>query len=84
MASYDVGFEKIDRMLVAIEMQELAEVIETGKPVEVSPDEGMQALWIIYGVLESGQIGSEVAVADAIAGSVDACQKPIDLEIGIA
>lgn len=50
----------------------------------MSPDEGMQALWVIYGVLESGLIGSEVAVADVIAGSVDACQKPIDLEIGIA
>ena len=84
MASYDVGFEKIDRVLVAIEMQELAEAIESGKPVEVGPDEGMQALGVIYGVLESGLMGSEVAVADVISGSVDDYQKPIDLEAGIA
>ena len=84
MASYDVGFEKIDRVLVAVEMQELAEAIETGKPVEVGPDEGMQALGVIYGVLESGLAGSELAVADVISGSIDAYQRPIDLDIGIA
>ncbi|MCZ6539859.1 MAG: Gfo/Idh/MocA family oxidoreductase, partial [Chloroflexi bacterium] len=83
MASYDVDFEKIDRVLVAIEMQELAEAIESGKPVEVGPDEGMQALGVIYGVLESGLLGREVAVADVIAGSVDSYQEPINLEIGI-
>lgn len=84
MASYELDFETIDRVLVAIELQELAEAIESGNPVEVGPDEGMQALGVVYGVLESGLSGSEVAVKDVIAGSVDAYQRPIDLEIGIA
>ncbi|MCI0850641.1 MAG: Gfo/Idh/MocA family oxidoreductase [Chloroflexi bacterium] len=84
MASYELDFETIDRVLVAIELQELAEAIESGKPIEVGPDEGMQALGVIYGVLESGLSGSEIAVADVIAGTVDAYQRPIDLEIGIA
>ena len=83
MASYDVGFDRIDRVLVAIELQELAEAIESGKPVEVGPDAGMQALGVIFGVLESGLSGREIAVADVIKGSVDAYQEPINLEIGI-
>ena len=84
IASYDVDFETIDRILVAIEFQELAEAITNKSTVEVGPKEGMQALGVIYGILESGLAGRHVAVSDVIDGSIDEYQQPIDKEIGYA
>ena len=84
MASYDVEFEAIDRILVAIEFQELAEAIANKTAVEVGPEEGMQALGVIYGILESGLAGRHVAVSEIIDGSIDEYQQPIDKEIGYA
>lgn len=84
MASYDVTFEAIDRILVAIEFQELAEAIANKTTVEVGPEEGMQALGVIYGILESGLAGRHVTVSDVIDGTIDEYQQPIDKEIGYA
>ncbi|MEE8047038.1 MAG: Gfo/Idh/MocA family oxidoreductase [Dehalococcoidia bacterium] len=82
IASYDVPFEAIDRILVAIELHELAQAIENNTSVEVGPEEGMQALGVIYGILESGLAGRNVAVSDIIDGSIDDYQQSIDHEIG--
>jgi predicted dehydrogenase len=84
MASYDVPFEAIDRILVAIELHELALAIENSTSVEVGPEEGMQALGVIYGILESGLAGRNVAVSDIIDGSINDYQQSIDSEIGYA
>jgi hypothetical protein len=82
MASYDVPFEAIDRILVAIELHELALAIENNNSVEVGPEEGLQALGVIYGILESGLAGRNVAVSDIIDGSINDYQQSIDHEIG--
>ena len=82
MASYDFSFEAIDRILVAIELHELAQAIENNISVEVGPEEGMQALGVIYGILESGLAGLNVAVSDIIDGSINDYQQSIDQQIG--
>ena len=84
MGSYDVGFEAIDRILVAIEMQELASAIESNdRNVEVDAEVGMKALAVSYGLLESGNSGQPVSLADIMDGSVAEYQSEIDREAGI-
>ena len=84
MSSYDVGFEAIDRILVAIEMAELASAIQSNnRRVEVDADVGMKALAVSYGILESGNSGHPVSLADIMDGTVAAYQSEIDREAGI-
>ncbi len=84
MASYNVGFEAIDRILVAIEMQELATAIESGdRNVEVDAEVGMKALAVSYGILESGISGQPVSLADIMDGTVADYQAEIDRDAGI-
>ena len=84
MGSYDVGFEAIDRILVAIEMQELATAIESGnRNVEVDAEVGMKALAVSYGILESGISGQQVSLADIMDGTVADYQAEIDRDAGI-
>ena len=84
MGSYDVGFESIDRILVAIEMQELAAAIQSGnRNVEVDAEVGMKALAVSYGILESGNSGQPVSLADIMDGTVAEYQSEIDREVGI-
>ena len=84
LASYDVGFAAIDRMLVAAEMEELSRAIVSGtRNVEVNAEVGMAALAVVYGILESGLSGSPVALSDIISGAVSDYQNEIDAEAGI-
>ncbi len=84
LSSYDVGFEAIDRILVAIEMAEMAVAIESGNTdVEVDAEVGMKALAVAYGMLESGISGQPVLLRDIMDGSVADYQQEIDREAGI-
>lgn len=78
MASYELPFEEIDRKLVAIEYRDFAEAIQTGREPEVDAEAGMKALALVYGLLESGQAGEPVRMADVMTGAVNAYQQEID------
>ena len=85
LASYDVGFAAIDRMLIAVELEEMFRAIESGSSqVEVDADVGMAALAVTYGILESGMSGVPVAMSDILDGSVSDYQSEIDAEAGIS
>ena len=83
VASYDMPFPQIDRTLVAIELQDFAESIRTGRRPEVDHEAGMEAVALVYGILESGQMGAPVKIADVVDGSVAEYQRPIDEEVGV-
>ena len=83
IASYDIPFEEVDSALVAIELQDFAESIQSGDNPEVDQNMGMQAVALIYGILESGYSGIPVSIKDIVAGSVSGYQQSIDLELGI-
>ncbi len=84
LGSYDIGFAAIDRKLIAIEMQELAESIESdSKQVEVDAHAGMKALAVAYGMLESGYSGRRVTLTEVMDGTVAEYQNEIDREVGI-
>ena len=83
IASYDMSFQEIDRALLAVELQDFAESIRTGRRPEVDYEAGMKAVALVYGILESGQTGAPVKVGDVMDGTVAEYQRPIDREVGV-
>ena len=83
MASYDMPFADIDRKLIAIEYQELAEAITKGLPVEVGPEVGMRALGLAYATLESGMSHRPVRMADILEGTVEGYQREVNAANGL-
>ena len=83
VASYGMSFEEMDRVLVAIELEDFARAVRTGRSPEVDQEAGMNAVGLVYGVLESGETGARVRIRDVMDGTVAAYQRSIDEENGI-
>ncbi|MDA0232208.1 MAG: Gfo/Idh/MocA family oxidoreductase [Chloroflexi bacterium] len=83
VGSYDFEFRETDRKIVAIEYADFARAVATGTQPEVGPQEGMAALALAYGVMESGEAGVPVSVDDVVSGAVSKFQDDIDRTMGI-
>lgn len=83
LACYEMPFEEIDRKLVAIEYQDFAEAVESGREPEVGHAEAMKALGLAYGLLESGYARRSVTMDEVIEGEVHAYQREIDEGLGL-
>ena len=83
MARYEAEFVAADRRLIALEIAELAVAIESDTAVEVGPDEGEAAAALVFGVLESSEVGRSLTLADVSSGVVSAYQDPIDRVLGL-
>jgi predicted dehydrogenase len=80
MASYDMPFDQIDARLVAIEYQDFAEAIASGREPEVGATEGMEALALAYGLLESGKVRQAVSLGDVLTGSASRYQSELGVD----
>lgn len=78
MSAYQMPFNEVDSKLIAIEYQEFADAIETGRRPEVDGEAGMRALGLIYAMLESGLASKPVRMADLLGGTVRDYQREID------
>jgi predicted dehydrogenase len=76
LGSYELDFREIDRKIV--EYADFAQAIATGRQPEVSSEEGMAALALAYGVMESGEAKQPVNLGDVTSGAVSAFQDDID------
>ena len=70
MSSYEMDFRKIDAKIIAIEYMDLARSVAHGGSPEVGSDEGMAALALAYGVMESGETNQAVSIDDVLSGAV--------------
>lgn len=77
MSSYEMPFDQIDAKLVAIEYQDFAESVATGRAPEVGAVEAMKALSLAYGLLESGKLRKPVKHADVMSGAIAGYQSEI-------
>ncbi len=84
IASYEMDFRQIDAKIIALEYMDLARAITDGRSPEVGSVEGMAALGLAYGVMESGEANEAVLVDDVVEGKVRRFQEEIDLAAGIA
>ena len=83
MSSYDMGFRQIDFKILAIEYMDLARAVVDGRAPEVGSAEGMAALALAYGVVESGEAHQAVDIEDVVTGKVRHYQDEIDRAAGI-
>ena len=83
MSSYEMDFRKIDAKIIAIEYMDLARAATNGGSPEVGSTEGMAALALAYGVVESGESHQAVLLDDVISGKVRRYQDEIDHAAGI-
>ena len=83
MSSYEMDFRKIDAKIIAIEYMDLARSVADGGSPEVGSNEGMAALALAYGVMESGEANQAVSIDDVLSGAVSGFQDDIDRAAGI-
>ena len=83
ISSYEMEFKAIDSKILAYEYLDMVHAAETGGQPEVGPKEGMDALALAYGLMESGAKGVPVSIEDVVEGRESAFQDEIDAEMGI-
>lgn len=66
LSSYELTWSEIDASLLAIEHEDLAEAILTGRQPEVSGADGLRSLALIYGFLESERLGRIVGTEELL------------------
>ena len=83
LSSYDLSFDEVDRKLVALELEDFAEAIRSGGEPEVTGRMGLDAVALIYSLLESGHLGQAVSFADVAEDRVNAYQQEINDAAGL-
>ena len=83
MSSYEMDFRQIDAKIIAIEYMDLARAVADGGSPEVGSAEGLAALALAYGVMESGEAHEAVLVDDVADGKVRRFQDEIDRAAGV-
>ena len=83
IANYEMSFPEIDRKIIAVELQDFAEAIVTGRPPEVDGQTGMKALALAYGLLEAGLARRVVTMDEILEGEVESYQEQINIATGI-
>ena len=82
--SYQLEFNDIDARLLALEYHELGACVAAGAQPEVTAEEGLADLALTYAPFESHRLGRAVSLAEVANGDVDAYQREIDVQLGLA
>lgn len=83
ITGYDLPFKIVDRKLIALELQDFGTAISNNSQPEVTGEIGLEALSLIYSILESGHIGEPVNFNDVYNDRIKKYQKPINDSIGL-
>lgn len=83
LSGYNMPFEQIDRILIAIELQDFANAILNRQQPEVTGEDGLRAVALCYAILESGYLRMPVSFSDVLEGKVDAYQNEINASVGL-
>ncbi len=83
MSSYELGFREADAKLIALELEDFAEAIRTGREPEVTGQVGLDAVALTYAFLESGAAGEPVSFADVAADRVNGYQREVNAAFGL-
>ena len=70
----------VDSGYLAVEIDDFADAVATGRAPEVDGDGGLRALAVVLGVLESGLTGQAVRIDDVIARRLHSYQDSIDAQ----
>lgn len=80
LTRYELEWADVDANLLAIEQDDFAEAVLSGREPEVGGDDGLRSLALVYGFLEAERLGRVVTTAELLAGAAHAYQDEIDPE----
>lgn len=83
LSSYDMDFRQADAKLIAIEVQDLVNAVKTGSKVAVPGKLGLDAVALVYSILESGEAERPVSFSEVVDGTVNKYQREIDDHAGL-
>jgi predicted dehydrogenase len=78
LSSYAMEFADVDAGLLAIEYDDFATAILEDRPPEVTGEDGLRSLALVYGFLESDRLGRVVSIDELLASDVAAYQDQLD------
>jgi hypothetical protein len=79
---YQRPFEYVDAANIGIELDDFAQAVRAGKPVEVDGRGGLAAVAGVWALAESQHLGQAVAVADVASGDLRTAQAHLDAHLG--
>jgi predicted dehydrogenase len=79
---YDRPFEWVDAANIGLELDDFAQAVRAGQPVEVDGRGGLAAVAGVWALAESQHLGQAVAVADVASGAVRGAQAHLDSLLG--
>ena len=83
MASYDLDSRQTDARNIAIELEDFARSILDRRPPEVTGQIGLNAVALVYAVLESGLAGRPVSFAEVAEDRLNDYQQSANDHIGL-
>jgi predicted dehydrogenase len=75
--------EYVDAVNIGIELDDFAQAVRSGKPVEIDGRGGLAAVAGVWALAESEHLGQAVAIADVESGAVRAAQAELDASLGL-
>jgi predicted dehydrogenase len=75
--------EYTDAANIAIELDDFAQAVRAGQPVEVDGTVGLAAVAGVWALAESEHLGRAVAIADVAAGTLRDTQAELDAQLGL-
>jgi len=79
---YDRPFEWVDAANIGLELDDFAQAVRAGQPVEVDGRGGLAAVAGVWALAESQHLGQAVAVADVASGAIRGAQAHLDSLLG--
>ena len=83
LASYDLDFRQTDAKNIAIELQDFGRAILDGRAPDVTGETGLEAVALVYAILESGHARQAVSFADVLEDRVNAYQQDANDYLGL-
>lgn len=84
LATYDMDWTDIDASLLAIELDDFTRAILDNRPPEVGGIDGLRALALIYGFLESDRLSRFLTMDELLGGELAPYQQAIMTAAGVA
>jgi predicted dehydrogenase len=78
LSHYDMAFTDIDANLLAIEYDDFAGAILEDRPPEVTGEDGLRSLALVYGFLEAERLGRAVSADELLSAEVAAYQDELE------
>ena len=82
-ASYETRFGQADAKLIALELQDFAEAVLNDREPDVTGQVGLEAVALVYAILESGHLHQPVSFGDVAADRVNGYQQEINEAAGL-